>query len=91
MNLILSMENYHKSYSIRDLNELLNGKLIGDTDQLISGPEQIESATPNAITFIGDKKYIPDIKMTATASKCSCCCYHLIYKGHLFWTAARVI
>lgn len=53
------MENYHKSYSIRDLNELLNGNLIGDTDQLISGPEQIESATPNAITFIGDKKYIP--------------------------------
>ena len=47
-----------KSYKVEELCELLNGTLIGHTEQAISEPEQIESADEHAITFIGHKKYI---------------------------------
>ena len=53
------MKNASKSYSIDELCKLLNGSLIGYTDQQISEPEQIESAKESSITFIGHKKYIP--------------------------------
>ncbi len=53
------MKNVSKSYPIQDLCKLVNGKLIGDTNQQISEPEQIESAKESSITFIGHKKYIP--------------------------------
>ena len=53
------MKNASKSYSIDELCKLLNGSLIGYTDQRISEPEQIESAKESSITFIGHKKYIP--------------------------------
>ena len=53
------MENVVKSYPVQELCELLNGNLIGYTDQRISEPEQIESAKESSITFIGHKKYIP--------------------------------
>jgi UDP-3-O-[3-hydroxymyristoyl] glucosamine N-acyltransferase len=52
------MKNASKSYSIDELCKLLNGSLIGYTDQQISEPEQIESAKESSITFIGHKKYI---------------------------------
>jgi UDP-3-O-[3-hydroxymyristoyl] glucosamine N-acyltransferase len=52
------MKNPSKSYSIEELCKLLNGSLIGYTDQQISEPEQIESAKESSITFIGHKKYI---------------------------------
>ncbi len=53
------MKKASKSYTVEELSKLLDGSLIGHTDQRISEPEQIESATENAITFIGHKKYIP--------------------------------
>ena len=52
------MKTAAKQYTVQELGELLNGKLIGKTDYQISGPEQIESANTNSITFIGNKKYI---------------------------------
>ena len=52
------MKTAAKQYTVQELGELLNGKLIGETDYQISGPEQIESANTNSITFIGNKKYI---------------------------------
>lgn len=53
------MKKASKSYTIEELSKLLDGTLIGHTKQQISEPEQIESATESAITFIGHKKYIP--------------------------------
>ncbi len=53
------MNNPNKSYSARELSELLKGRLIGDTEQDIEGPEQIERAQANHVTFIGNQKYVP--------------------------------
>jgi len=52
------MKTAAKKFTVQELSELLNGKLIGQTDYQISEPEQIESANTNSITFIGNKKYI---------------------------------
>ena len=53
------MSTANKSYSAKQLSEYLKAKLIGDTNQFIAGPEQIEMATPEHITFIGHRKYLP--------------------------------
>jgi UDP-3-O-[3-hydroxymyristoyl] glucosamine N-acyltransferase len=47
-----------KSYTIQEINTLLNGVLVGNTAQRIDGPEQLEKAKINHITFIGSHKYI---------------------------------
>lgn len=46
-----------KSYSVNEINEVLNGVIIGTTSQNITAPEQLEVATETEITFIGNKKY----------------------------------
>ena len=46
-----------KSFTISEINELLNGALIGDTTSIIQGPEELQKAEPHHITFIGSKKY----------------------------------
>ncbi|WP_034043905.1 UDP-3-O-(3-hydroxymyristoyl)glucosamine N-acyltransferase [Wocania ichthyoenteri] len=46
------------SYSINDINNILNGELIGHTSQKINGPEQLQNAKNNHITFIGSSKYV---------------------------------
>lgn len=45
------------SYSIKKINELLNGKIIGDDTLQISGPEELSKAKATQISFIGNKKY----------------------------------
>jgi UDP-3-O-[3-hydroxymyristoyl] glucosamine N-acyltransferase len=52
------MKKASKSYPVEELAQLLKGNLVGHTDQMISEPEQIESAKESSITFIGHKKYI---------------------------------
>lgn len=47
-----------KSFTIEEINEILKGVLIGNTTQSITGPEQLEVANSNQITFIGSKKYL---------------------------------
>lgn len=47
-----------KSYSIEEINSFLNGELIGNTTQTIEGPEQLQNAKSNHISFIGSTKYI---------------------------------
>jgi UDP-3-O-[3-hydroxymyristoyl] glucosamine N-acyltransferase len=47
-----------KSYSIQEINEIIKGKLEGDTTRQIDGPEQLEKAGSNHITFIGNRKYV---------------------------------
>ena len=46
-----------KSFTITEINTLLQGELIGHTAQLIIGPEQLERSEPHHITFIGNRKY----------------------------------
>ena len=56
------------AYSIQEINDLLKGELIGNTKQLIEGPEQLENAKGNHITFIGSTKYI---KYWETSQACA--------------------
>ncbi|MBC8757437.1 UDP-3-O-(3-hydroxymyristoyl)glucosamine N-acyltransferase [Kordia sp. YSTF-M3] len=46
------------SYTISEINNILKGELIGDTSQKIEGPEELQKASCNQITFIGSKKYV---------------------------------
>jgi len=46
-----------KSFSIAEINSILNGELIGNTTELITGPEELRKAKINHITFIGSIKY----------------------------------
>ena len=57
-----------KTYSIQQINEILKGELIGNVTQSIIGPEQLEQANENQITFIGNKKYV---KLWQTSKACA--------------------
>ena len=46
-----------KLITIETINSVLNGTIIGKTNQLITAPEQLEAAKESEITFIGNKKY----------------------------------
>ena len=46
-----------KSYTLQQINDVLNGEIVGTTSQQITAPEQLESATSSEISFIGNKKY----------------------------------
>lgn len=46
-----------KYYSIQEINEVLEGSIVGDTSQKITAPEQLELASTSEISFIGNKKY----------------------------------
>ena len=46
-----------KSYTLKEINAVLNGVVVGNTTQSITAPEQLERATNNEISFIGNKKY----------------------------------
>ena len=57
-----------KKYTIQEINGILNGIIVGETTHLISGPEQLELANENEISFIGNKKYE---KLWATSKACA--------------------
>ncbi len=46
-----------KSYTINEINEILNGEIVGSTLTSITAPEQLEAASTTEISFIGNKKY----------------------------------
>ncbi|MFT5847345.1 UDP-3-O-(3-hydroxymyristoyl)glucosamine N-acyltransferase [Psychroserpens sp.] len=46
-----------KSFTIQEINTLLNGEVLGETTHDISGLEQIQKANSNQATFIGNRKY----------------------------------
>ncbi len=46
-----------KTFTLQQINEKLNGVIVGNTTKTITGPEQMELATNEQITFIGHKKY----------------------------------
>jgi UDP-3-O-[3-hydroxymyristoyl] glucosamine N-acyltransferase len=47
-----------KSFTIEEINNILQGVIVGQTTQSITGPEQLETAGETQITFIGSKKYV---------------------------------
>ena len=48
-----------KSFNIEEINATLKGTLVGNTSQIITGPEQLEMATESQITFVGrDRKSV---------------------------------
>jgi UDP-3-O-[3-hydroxymyristoyl] glucosamine N-acyltransferase len=53
------MKDVSRSFSAKELSEVLMGSLKGNSKQLIQGPEQIEVAEPHHITFIGSQEYVP--------------------------------
>jgi UDP-3-O-[3-hydroxymyristoyl] glucosamine N-acyltransferase len=46
-----------KLYSVEEINTLLNGTIVGTTNNAISSPQQLELAGSDQISFIGNKKY----------------------------------
>ena len=46
-----------KTFTIYQINEVLNGEIIGNTSQQITAPEHLETASATEISFIGNKKY----------------------------------
>lgn len=46
-----------KTYHILEINEILQGEIIGSTLTGITAPEQLEAASATEISFIGNKKY----------------------------------
>ena len=46
-----------KSFSVEEINQIINGTIVGFTSQKITAPQQLEEATANEISFIGNKKY----------------------------------
>ncbi|MBP6558503.1 MAG: UDP-3-O-(3-hydroxymyristoyl)glucosamine N-acyltransferase [Flavobacterium sp.] len=55
------------SFSIQEINEVLQGEIVGNTSHKITAPEQLESASETEISFIGNKKYE---KFWATSKAC---------------------
>ena len=47
-----------KKFTIKEINQAVNGTLAGNPTILITGVEQISEATKNHLTFIGERKYI---------------------------------
>ncbi|WP_179347721.1 UDP-3-O-(3-hydroxymyristoyl)glucosamine N-acyltransferase [Winogradskyella pacifica] len=46
-----------KSFSIEDINAIINGEVFGETTNQITGLEQIQKANENQATFIGNRKF----------------------------------
>ena len=57
-----------KYFSVEEICSKINGVLIGHTTTLIAGPEQIEYATDQQITFIGSAKFA---KLWNTSQACA--------------------
>lgn len=46
-----------KSFTIEEINAFVNGEVVGTTTHKITGLEQIQNATENQATFIGNRKF----------------------------------
>ncbi len=47
-----------KSYTLNELAAIVNGEIIGNTTNIISGAEQLDKANENQISFIISNKYL---------------------------------
>lgn len=46
-----------KAISLEEINQVIKGTIVGFTSHKILAPQQLETATENEISFIGNKKY----------------------------------
>lgn len=46
-----------KNFTLQEINDVLQGVIVGFTNNKIAAPEQLELATESQISFIGNKKY----------------------------------
>ena len=46
-----------KTFSLEQINTLIKGEIIGNTNQKIFSAEKLEKSGKNQISFIGNKKY----------------------------------
>ncbi|WP_291868722.1 UDP-3-O-(3-hydroxymyristoyl)glucosamine N-acyltransferase [Maribacter sp.] len=46
-----------KSFTVAEINAVLNGEILGKTSAIIKAPEQLEKAKEGEITVIGNRKY----------------------------------
>ena len=47
-----------KLFTIQEINAILKGKIVGNTTTKISGPEELQKASANQISFIGSRKFV---------------------------------
>ncbi len=47
-----------KSFSIREITETVKGVLTGNTELVITGPEELAQASDTQVTFVGSKKFV---------------------------------
>jgi UDP-3-O-[3-hydroxymyristoyl] glucosamine N-acyltransferase len=57
-----------KTFSIQEINDVIQGEIVGNTSTKISAPEQLENAGATEISFIGNKKYE---KLWANSKACA--------------------
>lgn len=57
-----------KTFTIQEINEVLQGEIVGTLSIQITAPEQLELAKSTEISFIGNKKYE---KFWATSNACA--------------------
>jgi UDP-3-O-[3-hydroxymyristoyl] glucosamine N-acyltransferase len=50
-----------KQLTAQQIAEKIGGKLIGDPNTVITGASSLETARQNQITFLGSKKYLPQL------------------------------
>lgn len=53
-----------KSVSAKQLAELVGGKLLGDETKMVSGVSSLKDATPDQVSFVGNKKYQSQLETT---------------------------
>ena len=56
-----------KTFSIEEINDVLQGEIVGAISTKITAPEQLEMASSTEISFIGNRKYE---KFWATSNAC---------------------
>ena len=47
-----------KLFTIQEITELVKGELIGNTNNTITGPEELEKASKNQVSIVGSLKYV---------------------------------
>ncbi|WP_111708067.1 UDP-3-O-(3-hydroxymyristoyl)glucosamine N-acyltransferase [Lutibacter citreus] len=45
-------------FTLQEINALLKGEIVGSSDAIISGPEELKKATSEQISFIGSNKFV---------------------------------
>ena len=54
--------------SLFELARLCGARLVGDAARLVTGPASLEDATPDEVTFLADRRYLPRLATTRAAA-----------------------